>query len=234
MSAPDPAATFTKVVAAEAAGPAPAFVRERLVLQAVSHPYVVTLLSAELHPDGTGLLHLERCPGPTLRELLRAPLPVDRTLDLARALFEALGAVHAAGFVHGDVKPDNVVAPPGAGCKLLDFGLSLPIGAAWHAEGAGTAAYMAPEQVRREQVTPATDIYAAGALLFELLTGQAPFAGTPAQLRQRALTSTPVPVSIVRGDERVPPPIEALVARMLDKAPHARPTLAECLRALGG
>ncbi len=120
--------------------------------------------------------------GPSLKDILRkrqgAPLQVDEVSIYLKALCAALGYAHANGMVHCDVKPGTVMIDQGGNVYLTDFGIAR------HSDSTtttlatvGTAAYMAPEQIRGEPVSPATDIYALGVMLYEMLTGQRPFKG---------------------------------------------------------
>ncbi len=218
--------TFVKRVAALDAAPAPAFLRERAALAVIRHPGVVELVDSSLEADGTGVLLTRRVDGPTVRALLGdGPLDLRRATGLMADLLEALAAVHAAGFVHGDLKPENVVA--GVRPVLVDFGLALPAGSRWPDDGAGTPAYMAPEQVRREEVDARTDLYAAATMLYELLTGAPPFDGASAgEIRRRQLASRPVPLAVVLGDGAIPDALADAVLRGLAKSPAERPSSA--------
>src|SRR3972149_638759 len=158
------------------------FQREARALQKLAHPNIVPFYGLFQAQDIAFLL--ERfVDGPTLKDILRQrqgkPLPIEETLAYLKALSAAIGYAHANGVVHCDIKPGNVMIDPGGNVYLTDFGIAR------HTESittstvgaAGTPAYMAPEQIRGEQVTPATDVYALGVLLYEMLTGQRPFRG---------------------------------------------------------
>ena len=157
------------------------FQREANALRKLTHPNIVPFYGLQQAEDLAFLLEAY-IDGPTIREVLRkagGPLPLDQALVYLKALSAALGYAHASGVVHCDVKPGNVMIAPGGTIFLTDFGVAR------HAESttttigaAGTPAYMAPEQIRGLEVTPATDVYALGVMLFELLTGQRPFRGT--------------------------------------------------------
>ena len=223
---------FVKRVAGEHGRPAAAYLAEAEALGRLDHPGIVRLLGTRTEADGTGVLELERIEGPTLRRRLLAPFPWIEAASLGASAARALEAVHQAGYVHGDLKPENMLVR-GQQVVLVDFGLCVRCQASWHENGAGTPAYMAPEQVRREAVDGAADVYALGLVLYEMLAGQAAFVGsTAAQLRQRTLTSMPAPIAVARGDDDVPMVIEALVFQMIAKAPVARPSAAEVMAAL--
>ena len=154
------------------------FRREANALKKLAHPNIVTCYGLEQTPDFAFLLEAY-IDGPTLKDIMRyrggMPFPIPEALAYLKALGAALGYAHANGVVHCDIKPGNVILDRGGAIYLTDFGIAR------HAESttttlatAGTPAYMAPEQIRGEAVTPATDVYALGVLLFELLTGQRP------------------------------------------------------------
>lgn len=208
---------------------------EIAVLAGLSHPSLVTLLDARLSPGRASYLVMELVPGQTLAERLRSgPLEPAEVSQLARELGSALETVHAAGVVHRDVKPSNVlVAPPsqpGAPfhAKLTDFGVaSLMDGTRITAPGVvvGTAAYFAPEQLRGEAVTPAADIYALGLLLLECLTGDRayPQASGMEAVVARLVTAPNIPDALPEGWRR-------LLARMTAMDAAARPSAHEVAR----
>ena len=164
------------------------FLREARAAARVSHPNVCPIF--EVGEEGRRpFLAMELLPGETLAaRLRRGPLPLTEAMDLAQDLLAALGALHDAGIVHRDVKPSNLFLTPHGG-KLLDFGLAreLPGDVARALATAtdltrpgliiGTPGYMAPEQILGQPVDPRADLFAAGAILFEALTGQRPFQG---------------------------------------------------------
>lgn len=160
------------------------FRREARALQGLAHPNIVPFYGLFQTPDFAFLLE-RYIDGPPLKDILRRqqgqPLPIAEVLSYAKALGAALGYAHANGVVHCDVKPGNVMVDRGGQIYLTDFGIAR------HAESttttmgtAGTPAYMTPEQILGAMVTPATDVYALGVMLFEMLTGQRPFRGTDA------------------------------------------------------
>jgi serine/threonine protein kinase len=157
------------------------FQREARALQRLAHPNIVPFYG--LYHAGDLVFLLERfIDGPSLKDILRSgkgsSLPVDQALVYLKAVSSALGYAHAHGVVHCDVKPGNVMVDRGGSVYLTDFGVAR------HAESttttlgfAGTGGYMAPEQIRGEPVSPATDVYALGVMLYEMLTGERPFRG---------------------------------------------------------
>jgi eukaryotic-like serine/threonine-protein kinase len=167
------------------------FHREARVLASLSHANIAVIYGIQ-EDDGVPFLVLELVPGPTLAEHLTAgPLPVRGALDVGRQVAEALEQAHARGVVHRDLKPSNVKITPEGQAKVLDFGLAKalaadadditnsPTGELATREGLvmGTAAYMSPEQARGHEVTPLTDVWAFGCVLFEALSGRQAFEG---------------------------------------------------------
>jgi hypothetical protein len=158
------------------------FQREGRALQKLAHPNIVPFYG--LYQTADFAFMLERfVDGPALKEIMKRrkgeALPLEETLTYMKALCAALGYAHANGVVHCDVKPGNVITDTGGNIYLTDFGIAR------HAESstttigaAGTSAYMPPEQILGESVTAATDVYALGVILYEMLTGRRPFRGT--------------------------------------------------------
>ena len=160
---------------------------------------------------------------------------MDQARDLARQVAEALAVAHARQIVHRDIKPDNVMVREDGYVKVLDFGLarvamSGPAGdATISAETRtglvlGTIGYLSPEQARGEAVTTASDVFALGILLYELLTGQHPFhAPSPLAVLHSITSDAPLPPS--RLGLEIPPAMDQLVLECLQKDPRMRPAL---------
>jgi len=161
--------------------------------------------------------------------------PAPRTLDAARVrdrfaqLARGLLALHRRGLVHRDIKPFNVRVTPEGRVVILDFGLAAPLGAA--PVGAGTVAYMAPEQSFGDEVTAAADWYAVGAVLFEVLTGGVPWDGTVQQVLARKRMSDPP--AVASRAPAAPADLAALADALLARDPAARPDAAAILDRLG-
>jgi len=208
----------------------------------LSHPNVISTYDVGTTADLVFLV-MELVGGRDLAQLLRSEgLPAQELVaDVAVQAARALDAAHAAGIVHRDVKPGNLLMAADGTLKITDFGIAeaagMPNMRPNQAGGAvlfGTAAYVAPEQVRGEPATPASDRYSLGCVLYELLAGTPPFtAGTVDEVLRQHLYADPVPLRNVRPD--VEPGLGEAVMRLLAKDPTARPaTAAALLAALNG
>jgi eukaryotic-like serine/threonine-protein kinase len=213
------------------------FDREARAISSLSHPHICALF--DVGRDGeTGFLVLEFLDGETLADRLTSgPLPLAQALQYAIQICDALDKAHRAGIVHRDLKPANVMVTK-SGTKLLDFGLSkaatpvmgtsplsmlptTPPGLTAHGTILGTFQYMAPEQIEGSEANTRTDIFAFGAVLFEMLAGRPPFEGkTRASLLGAILKDTPPSLSSLHLD--VPPSLSRLVATCLEKDPDNR------------
>lgn len=162
---------------------------------------------------------------------LGAWLPAASRRDRLRAIDEilaGLGAFHARGTVHRDVKPDNVLVTRDGAPVLIDYDLAMRVDDVGDRRTtAGTVAYLSPEQARGEPAEPASDLYAVGILLYRVLTGEVPFAGTVSDVIERHRSSTARPPSAF---DPALAPFDALVARLLDKSPAGRFADAEAVR----
>ena len=159
------------------------FVREAHAAARLSHPNVVSV-SDQGDDDGALFLVMEHVEGRTLREVMReeAPMPPERALALLEPVLAALSEAHAAGLVHRDVKPENVLIADDGRIKVADFGLARAFDASVSQTATrgvliGTVSYLAPELIVDGSADPRVDVYAAGVLLFEMLTGRKPHEG---------------------------------------------------------
>ena len=208
------------------------FIREARAAARLSHPNVVAVFDQGAD-DGAVFLVMEHVDGTTLRELLRerGRLSVPEAVAVLYPVLAALAAAHAAGLVHRDVKPENVLLAADGRVKVADFGLARAVtGSHLTATGGlliGTVSYLAPEQVERGVADARADVYAAGVLLYELVTGQVPFVGeTPLAIAYRHVHETvPPPSSRVA----VPAEIDRLVALACARDPADRPADAGAL-----
>ncbi len=202
------------------------FTGEARAAARLSCPNVVSVFDQGLH-DGVAFLVMELVTGRTLRDLLieRGRLTPEQALSVLEPVLIALSAAHAAGLVHRDVKPENVLLGDNGSVKVADFGLARAVEAATMtaAQGLliGTVAYLAPEQVATGSADERTDVYAAGIMLFELLTGSVPYAGeTAVSVAYRHLHED-VPPPSTRAD--VPPALDALTVWATRRDRGARP-----------
>ena len=203
---------------------------ERAVSARASHPGLVQIRAAERSSDDVPYLVMEYVDGETLAASCRAGLlDIETVIELGAQIAAALAALHAAGVIHCDVKPENLLVLRGGGgprIKVIDFGVARFVDEPPPDEAsiAGTPAYMAPEQWRgRPQL--ASDVYSLGCVLFELVTGETPFDGSLPQLMTCHLEQRPPRPSWLRAG--VPVELERLVLRALAKDPAVRPTMPE-------
>src|SRR5260221_702760 len=202
------------------------FTGEARSVARLSSPNVVAVY--DQGSDGDVLyLVMEYIPGRTLRELLRerGRLGPREALDIINGVLTGLAAAHQAGIVHRDVKPENVLLGEGDTVKVADFGLARAAAAVSHTRTGmliGTAAYLAPEQVSRSTSDARTDVYAAGVMLFEMLTGAQPHTGdSPLAVAEKHVSDVvPAPSSLVSS---LPPSLDALVALATSRDPELRP-----------
>jgi serine/threonine protein kinase len=215
------------------------FRREASLLVALEHPHIIPIYNlGEL--DGE-LFIATRLVSATLRQAINAgPVPLDFTMKVLSCIATALDAAHAAGVVHRDVKPANVLIDPGPAVYLGDFGLARdPEGMALTAPGQvlGTLDYMAPELLDGERVGAATDIYGLACLAVETLTGSVPYVrDTDAAIMYAHIVDPPPKVSERRPE--LPAALDAVLAAGLAKDPDDRPPtagtlVADMLTALG-
>ncbi len=205
------------------------FVREAQAAARLDHPHIVGVYDLG-EWGGRPFLVMEWVEGPTLASLIRerGPLPVPLACELGAQIASALAYAHGRGLIHRDIKPHNILLKAEGGrweAKLADFGLAKVLSATsltLTQEVFGTPQYVAPEVVRGERVTPAADLYSLGVALFEMLTGQTPFAGeSPAEVAFKHLSASPPPPS--KFNPQVPPSLDRLVLGLLAKNPAERP-----------
>jgi serine/threonine protein kinase/tetratricopeptide (TPR) repeat protein len=220
------------------------FQREAKAAAALNHPNIVHLYSVE-EADGLIFMTMELVHGRSLRELLRGgvPLVLSKVLAFASQIAEGLACAHAAGVLHRDLKPGNVMITDDDRVKILDFGVAkffTPV-SMWDPEAAtttrkgatttkeissggmtvGTVGYMSPEQALGKTLDARTDLFALGVMLFEMATGRAPFAGdTPAAVFDHLLNRQPL--SPLTLNPALPTVLEGIIDKALEKDPERR------------
>ena len=210
------------------------FVREARAAARLSHPNVVSVHD-QGEDDGVVFLAMELVPGHTLRDTITKESPMSplRALALLEPVLSALAAAHRAGLIHRDVKPENVLIADDGRVKVADFGLAKAVSADTQhtATGGvliGTVSYLAPELVVDGRADARADVYAAGVLLYELLTGRKPHEGeSPIQVAYRHVHhDVPMPSLLQPG---IPDYVDALVARATSRDRDQRPADATVL-----
>lgn len=204
------------------------FVREAKAAAAVSHPNVVRLYDFGQDREIV-FIAMQYVQGQTLRDMLRQYPGGISGVDAIRLItpvLRGLEAIHSAGIVHRDIKPDNILLARDGDVLIADFGIAL-VSANERLTRTdttyGTAAYMAPEQARGDVHGPATDIYSVGVVLFELLTGRLPFeAPNPVAMMMAHQEQIPPLVRSLTSRHRIPDQVESAVARALSKRPEGR------------
>jgi len=208
------------------------FNREARAAARLNHRGVVSVYDQGSDLDATYLV-MEYIPGHTLRDVVRAEAPMspDRSLGILADVLVALAAAHAAGIIHRDIKPENVLITPDGDVKVADFGLARAVSTATTAPGGaliGTVSYIAPEIVLNERADARSDVYACGAMLYEMLTAAKPHGGdTPIQVAYKHVhEDVGAPSAVQPG---IPDYIDALVARATARDRNQRPADARVL-----
>jgi TolB-like protein/tRNA A-37 threonylcarbamoyl transferase component Bud32 len=223
------------------------FRREARSVAALNHPHIVTLHSVE-EIDGVHFITMELVEGRSLDRLIpKDGLPIDRILEIATAIAEALAAAHEKGIVHRDLKPANVMLTEDGRVKVLDFGIAKELhegksgdatltSAGFTEVGVvmGTPSYMSPEQITGCAIDQRTDIFSLGTVMYQLASGQRPFQGrSSAELASAILRDPPQPLRDLRAD--LPVGLERVIQRCLQKCAADRfPSARELCDALRG
>ncbi|MCP4661547.1 MAG: protein kinase [bacterium] len=203
------------------------------VARTINHPHIINVLD---FGEAEGLpyisSHFER--GMNLRFVLerRKQVPMMTGFLLVRQICDALAAAHHEKLVHGGLKPENILVDATGHLRLMDFGLTSPIGGGGRAAAVTGAPYLAPEQLEGREAAPPSDVYACGVLFYEMLTGQLPVAGrTPAEIRQRLMEHDPaVPSSL---NPEIPPQLEQVIMQCLAQGAGQRfASVQELIKAL--
>jgi serine/threonine protein kinase len=217
------------------------FIREAQASSALNHPNIVTVHEV-ITWNSWPVIVMELVEGKPLRALCGEPMPVGTAVPIAAQMMRAIATAHANGIVHRDLKPENVVVRPDGYVKVLDFGLArrsfVEASSGTGGEGSSTAGlpvgtlrYMSPEQCRGEPATAASDVFAAGIVLYEMLAGCHPFhADSPLETAHAIARTQPRPLKQRNPD--LSSTLQMLVARMLEKDSGARPSSQEVADAL--
>jgi serine/threonine-protein kinase len=215
-----------------AATPDPSLVqfldREARLVARLAHPNIVTVHDVG-SDGGVPYIVMELVEGEDLRRRLESgPLAVPQVITITEQICAALAAAHAAGVVHGDIKPDNVMLTRAGLVKVCDFGIArLNVAGSQRASrssvAVGTSEYMAPEQATGGAVDPRTDLYALGCVIYAMLSGRPPFSGDPARVLWQQVHQNPEPIGY-RPD--VPSDLRDLLTKLLAKNPSDRPASA--------
>ena len=209
------------------------FHREAKVAARLAHPNVAAVLDLGVTEDRKQVMVLELVEGRSLGELMEEALSLDRILRFVEQLLRGLEHAHAAGLVHRDLKPDNVIVEQAADgrevARIVDFGiatLAQPDESVDRLTGTGmivgTPLYMAPEQARAEPVDHRADLYALGIMLYEMLSGTSPFEGTAMEVAVAKMDKDPPPISVRAPDVVVDRVVVAYLDRLIARDPARR------------
>jgi len=194
------------------------FEREARAASALNHANICTIYSVQDY-DGLPFIEMERLEGQTLRDRIKThPLDLDETLAIALQLVDGIEAAHAAGIVHRDLKPSNVFCTQRGMAKILDFGIAKSGSAAGEdvSAGLGTAGYASPEQASGALVDARSDLFSLGAVLYEMVTRQAPFRATSPASLSRAIVEVD-PIAPRQLNPAVPVALERIILKALRK-----------------
>ncbi|MFC2368747.1 MAG: Stk1 family PASTA domain-containing Ser/Thr kinase [Selenomonas noxia] len=202
------------------------FQREAKAAARITHPNIVNVYDVGV-AEGRHYIVMEYVPGRTLKERIKeeGPVPVPQALQIARQIAGALAQAHANNLVHCDIKPHNILVMPDGNVKVADFGIARAVTEStmtYNDNIMGSVHYFSPEQARGTMITPKSDVYSLGVLLYEMLSGRIPFDGnTAVSIARKHLEEDPQPLHMIASG--IPPVVEALVTRMMAKDPAQRP-----------
>ena len=201
------------------------FSREARAASTLDHPHICTVFDIDETPEGQLFIAMAYCPGENLKQrTLRGPMPIEDAVDIAIQIGEALGGAHEGGIVHRDIKPANILITDRDQVKVVDFGLAKLAGEATVTRKGsviGTPAYMSPEQATGDEVDGRGDLWALGAVLYEMVAGRRAFAADHEQAILLAITTTdPTPIDTLRPE--VPAELQRIIRRCLKRKPQER------------
>ncbi len=207
------------------------FRREAQSAAGLQHPNVVSIYDRGAY-DGTYYIAMEYLPGPSLKQLIRQEAPLDplRAIEITIQILKAARFAHRRGVIHRDLKPHNVIVDDGDHAKVTDFGIARAGASDMTETGSimGTAQYLSPEQAQGLAVSPASDLYSVGVILYELLTGRLPFdAESAVTIAIKHVSESPI--SPRQINPSIPPELEQVVLWTLNKNPADRPADADAL-----
>jgi len=228
-----------KFFAHDGAGSIARFQHEARTISSLNHPNICTIYEIGEH-EGQHFLAMEMLEGQVLsQEIAGRPLKIDRLINLGTQMAEALEAAHAERIVHRDLKPTNVFVTRSGRIKLLDFGVALLLprrsepsttAARSLSSTGGTIPYMSPEQARIEDLDHRTDLFSLGTVLYEMASGHRPFAGATAEDVLSAIVNQ-APMAPCAINPAVPPELERIITKALEKNPALRYQTASDVRA---
>ena len=202
------------------------FQREAKAAARITHPNIVNVYDVGV-AEGRHYIVMEYVPGRTLKDWIKEEerVPAGQALQIARKIAGALAQAHANNLVHCDIKPHNILVMPDGNIKVADFGIARAVTEStmtYNDNIMGSVHYFSPEQARGTIITPKSDVYSLGVVLYEMLTGRIPFDGnTAVSIARKHLEEEPQPLRTLIPE--IPPAVEALVMRMMAKDPALRP-----------
>lgn len=210
------------------------FTREIATLSQIAHPNLVAMLDHGIDAELGPYLVLPLLAGTHLRSLVGGRVCPEAAILLMQPVIAAIAALHAAGYVHRDVKPENVIAAPDGTITVIDLGLAWREGMTRHTDtgaAVGSVGYMAPEQIEGRAVDPKADVWALGVMLYELVAGKRPFA-RPRPAEEAAAALLGQCPKLTAADRRAGEAFANSIARCFELDPAKRPTAAELLASL--
>lgn len=206
------------------------FHKEAEAAAKLTHPNIVNIYDVGVENDAHFIV-MEYVAGSTLKNLIKEKkkIPLVDAVCIAKEIAEALSDAHQKGIVHCDIKPQNILMMSDNHAKIADFGIARAVTEStmtYSGNIVGSVHYFSPEQAKGTYITPKSDVYSLGIILYEMITGTLPFTGdTPVAIAMKHLHDAPLPLRSF--DDTIPPVIEAIVMRAIEKDPNMRPTSAE-------